>query len=87
MKVNWTKEAAKDIEYWKKNNKNIVNRIKEIIADIPSHPFEGIGKPEPLKYGLQGCWSRRITQKDHLVYRIKNKQLEILSCRYHYNKN
>ena len=62
--------------------------INSLIKDIQRDPFKGLGKPEPLKFTLQGCWSRRINQEDRLVYRVtgsgETKQVEILQCRYHY---
>lgn len=60
-------------------------KIKELIEDIILHPFEGIGKPEPLKYEFSGCWSRRIDKKNRLIYSINNDDLIILSCEGHYN--
>ncbi len=85
MEINWTKNAADDLAFWKKNDSKIVKRIKELIDSIKIDPFTGIGKPEPLKYNLSGCWSRRITGDNRLVYRIKDKnEVVILQCRYHY---
>jgi toxin YoeB len=85
MEVNWTKHAVDDLVFWKKNNLKIVNRIKELIDNIEIDPFNGIGKPEALKYNLSGCWSRRITGDHRLVYKINDKnELVILQCRYHY---
>jgi len=85
MEINWTKNAADDLAFWKKNDSKIVNRIKELIESIKIDPFSGIGKPEPLKYNLSGCWSRRITGDNRLVYRVKDKnEAVILQCRYHY---
>lgn len=85
MEINWTKNAADDLAFWKKNDSKIVNRIKELIESIKIDPFTGIGKPEPLKYNFSGCWSRRITGDNRLVYRVKDKnEVVILQCRYHY---
>ena len=85
MEINWTKNAADDLAFWKKNDSKIVKRIKELIYSIKIDPFTGIGKPEPLKYNLSGCWSRRITGDNRLVYRVKDKnEVVILQCRYHY---
>jgi toxin YoeB len=85
MKVKWTKNAAIDIEYWKKHDIKKVSRIKHIIESIQQTPFAGIGKPEPLKHALAGKWSRRISQEHRLVYEIKDKAIIILACRFHYN--
>jgi toxin YoeB len=88
MRLLWTPEALEDYQYWEKNNQKVLEAIKSLIADIQRNPFTGLGKPEPLKYGLQGWWSRRITKEHRLVYRVSGKgparRLEIASCRYHY---
>jgi len=62
----------------------IFKNILELIRDIQREPFSGIGKPEPLKYELQGYWSRRITDEHRLVYKVEEDLLTILSCKYHY---
>ncbi len=84
MQINWTKNAAADIRFWQKHNSRTIQRIKSLIDDIQKNPYSGIGKLEPLKYDLQGCWSRRITGSHRLVYKIRNNKLIILQCRYHY---
>ena len=85
MEILWTKNAASDLEHWKKNDSKIVKRIKELLDNIKIDPFAGIGKPEPLKYNLSGCWSRRITGDNRLVYKINDKnEIVVLQCRYHY---
>ncbi len=85
MEISWTKNAANDLAFWKKNNSKIVNRIRELIDSIKIDPFTGIGKPEPLRYNLSGCWSRRITGDNRLVYKMKSKnEVVILQCRFHY---
>ncbi|MGH9949426.1 MAG: Txe/YoeB family addiction module toxin [Pyrinomonadaceae bacterium] len=61
-------------------------RIIELIADIQRDPFSGIGKPEPLKHDFKGLWSRRITAKHRLIYRVDNEQIVISACRFHYKK-
>jgi toxin YoeB len=86
MEILWTKNAANDLEYWKKNDSKVVKRIKELLDSIKLDPFTGIGKPEPLRYNLAGCWSRRITGDNRLVYRVKSEgEIVILQCRYHYH--
>ena len=80
----FTPEAHKDYLEFKEQNPKIAERIGELIKDIRNTPFSGIGKPEPLKYNLNGCWSRRITQQHRLVYRVSGGVLEIISCKYHY---
>ena len=85
MRVLYTDNAKSDIEYWKKsNNLKIQTRIKSIIDSIKETPFSGIGKPEPLKYGLKGSWSRRINLEHRITYTVENDAITILSLRYHY---
>lgn len=86
MKKIWQEEAWEDYLYWQTQNKKTLKRINSLIQDIERNPFEGIGKPEPLKYDLSGCWSRRIDDTNRIVYRINNDFLEILQCRTHYKK-
>jgi len=82
----WTKEAWKDYVYWQGQDKRTLKRINKIISDTQRNPFEGIGKPEPLKESLSGFWSRRIDESNRLVYIVDNNNLTIISCRYHYEK-
>lgn len=89
MEVIYSEKAQKDREYWKKSgNKAIMNKISALIEDIILHPFEGIGKPEPLKYHLTGRWSRRINQEHRIIYRVTEENtieiLDILSLKGHY---
>ena len=84
MQIKYTKNAAEDICFWKSKNKKVYNRIRVLIENIKISPFEGIGKPEPLKYSLKGKWSRRITKEHRLVYEVLQKEIIILQCRYHY---
>lgn len=79
-----SKKAIEDIPRLKKENSKFPAKLLELILDIFKSPFDGIGKPEPLKGDLQGWWSRRITDKHRLVYRIKDDSLEIASCFGHY---
>ena len=81
----WTDDAWADYMYWhKQNDKQTIKRINKLIGDIDRHPFEGLGKPEPLKYELANTWSRRITQEHRLVYQIESDTMYILSARDHY---
>jgi len=82
----WSDEAWNDYIYWQSLDKKIVKKINQLIKDIDSNGYEGIGKPEPLRYELQGFWSRRIDEVNRLVYRIENEQIEIAQCRTHYGK-
>ncbi len=88
MKVVWTPKAKEDYLHWSQTDRKILAAINALIEDIQRDPSKGLGKPEPLKYALQGLWSRRITRDDRLVYRVsgkgKDRQLEIIACRYHY---
>ena len=59
-------------------------RILKLVIDIQRDPFDGIGKPEPLKYDFGGCWSRRIDQEHRLIYQVTETKIRILACRYHY---
>ena len=80
----WSDHAWEDYVYWQTQDKKILKRINQLIEDIDRNGYEGIGKPEPLKYELQGFWSRRIDDEHRLVYRIEDNKIEILSCRLHY---
>jgi toxin YoeB len=77
--------AKKDLKFWKKSgNKQIQNKIEELMIDIQEHPFTGIGQPEALKYNLSGFWSRRINQEHRIVYQVMKGIIEITSLKGHY---
>lgn len=80
----WTPHAWNDYLYWQHNNKLLIKRINELIKVIQRTPFDGMGKPEPLKFDLAGCWSRRIDHEHRLVYHISDERVTIIQCRYHY---
>lgn len=80
----WTQEAWADYVYWQGQDRKTLKRINRLISDTKRCPFEGIGKPEPLKENLAGFWSRRIDETNRLVYAVDGNQLTIISCRYHY---
>ena len=85
MEVKFLPKAIEHLEYWKKSgDKGVQKKIQSLIEDIRKTPFEGIGKPEALKYELSGSWSRRINNEHRVVYEIVNNVLEIQSLRYHY---
>jgi len=84
--LSWTKEAWSDYVYWQGQDRKTLRRINKLIADSQRSPFEGIGKPEPLKENLSGFWSRRIDETNRLIYIVDDGQLTIISCRYHYEK-
>ncbi|CDH26873.1 Txe/YoeB family addiction module toxin [Xenorhabdus bovienii] len=84
MKITFSDSAWEDYLYWQQTDKAILKRINQLIKDISRQPFEGIGKPEPLKHNLSGFWSRRITEEHRLIYAIEEDQIMIAACRYHY---
>lgn len=85
MKKIWFDEAWDDYIYWQTQDKKTIKRINMLVKDIERNGAEtGIGKPEPLKENLNGYWSRRIDEKNRLVYKIENDELQIISCREHY---
>jgi toxin YoeB len=86
MRITFSQIAWDDYVSWQTEDKKMLRRINTLIKDIQSHPFEGIGKPEPLKYDLAGLWSRRIDREHRLVYLVEGTDLYIYSCRYHYDK-
>jgi len=80
----FTPEAWDDYLWFQQNDKAGLKRINLLIKDIMRSPFEGIGKPEPLKHALAGFWSRRVTDEHRLVYTVTDDELQIVQCRYHY---
>ena len=85
MRIIFSKNAWEDYISWQTEDKKILKKINELITDIMRTPYEGIGKPEPLKYDLAGFWSRRIGLEHRLVYQIQNNEILIYSCRFHYD--
>lgn len=81
----WTDDAWNDYLWWLENDKKTLKRINKLIRDIERDPFDGLGKPEPLRYVAEGTWSRRITQEDRLVYSVKGDYLFIYSAKDHCN--
>ncbi|MBF8188279.1 Txe/YoeB family addiction module toxin [Nonomuraea sp. K274] len=84
MKVAFTGRGREDYVHWQAADRQILKRINRLIEDALRDPYEGIGKPEPLKYALAGAWSRRITDEHRLVYLPANDEIIILQARYHY---
>jgi toxin YoeB len=76
--------ALEDLAWWVKQDRKKALRILRLIQEIHQDPFAGIGKPEPLKHELAGCWSRRIDDEHRLVYQVLSDKVRILACRYHY---
>lgn len=83
-RILFTAEAWEDYLYWQVQDRKTLKRINQLIREAQRTPFEGIGKPEPLKANLSGFWSRRIDDVNRLVYEAKEDQINIVSCRYHY---
>ncbi len=77
-------EFRQDLRYWVETDRKFALRALELIEGILRDPFTGIGKPEPLKYILAGCWSRPLTQEHRLVYRVSERRIDFLQARYHY---
>ena len=86
MRTAWDNEAWEDYLYWQTQDKKTLKRVNALIQDIQRNHFEGIGKPEPLKNDLSGYWSRRIDDKNRLVYKIQDNMLIIIQCITHYKK-
>ena len=84
MKLIWSENSWDDYLYWQATDKKIVKKINSLIRDIKREPFEGLGKPEPLKYEMAGSWSRRITDEHRLVYMVESDAIYVIGCRYHY---
>ncbi|BAZ12148.1 addiction module toxin, Txe/YoeB [Calothrix sp. NIES-4071] len=77
-------EFLEDLEYWVDKDRKVALRILKIVKEVIREPFEGIGKPEPLKYEYSGCWSRRINKEHRLVYLVTDSRINFVSARYHY---
>ena len=86
MRIIFTKNSWEDYISWQSEDKRMLRKINKLIKDIQRTPFEGKGKPEPLKYDIAGFWSRRIDREHRLVYQVDKKEILIYSCRFHYDK-
>jgi toxin YoeB len=84
MKLIFAEQAWEDYQYWLQTDRKITRRVHELIKDATRSPFEGIGKPEPLRHALAGYWSRRITDEHRMVYRVEGNSLFLAQLRYHY---
>ena len=84
MKYVWDENAWADYEWWQNQDRKVFKRINQLLQDVTRNSNEGIGKPEPLKHGFHGYWSRRITAEHRLVYKVDGDEIRIASCRYHY---
>ncbi|WP_333694363.1 Txe/YoeB family addiction module toxin [Flavobacterium sp.] len=90
MDIVFTSHGWEDFEYWLENDPDTVVRIKDLIKSIKQNPFQGIGKPEPLKHDLKGYWSRRITSEHRLVYKVTgtkgdDQRCIVIQCKFHYD--
>lgn len=86
MKLRWDESAWEDYLWWQNQDRKTLRRINTLLADIVRNGNGGIGKPEPLRHGFQGYWSRRITDEHRLVYKIADREVRIAACRYHYER-
>jgi toxin YoeB len=86
VKLVFTPPGWDDYLYWQRVDRTVLKRINRLIDDALRDPTAGIGKPEPLKYGISGSWSRRITEEHRLVYQVLDGDLVVLQARYHYEK-
>ncbi len=84
MKLVFSEHAREDYLFWQERDKKIVKRINTLLKDIQRNKYEGIGKPEALKHGLSGYWSRRIDTEHRLVYKVEDKSILIAQMKYHY---
>lgn len=84
MKVVFSARAWEDYLWWQRQDRKLLKRINVLIQDVARNGNDGIGKPEPLKHGFQGYWSRRISDEQRLVYKVVDDEVRIAACRYHY---
>jgi toxin YoeB len=84
MNISFTPTALDDFRHWLRHDRKIAERILSLLDETTRTPFEGTGKPEPLKFQLAGCWSRRINLEHRLVYKVRNEEIVVLACRHHY---
>ncbi|WP_136514047.1 Txe/YoeB family addiction module toxin [Geomonas edaphica] len=84
MNVSFTPTALDDLRYWLKTDKRQAERVLALLEEVRRTPFQGAGKPQPLRFQLAGCWSRRIDREHRLVYLVEEKEIVVIACRYHY---
>lgn len=84
MKLIFFSTAWEDYLYWQQTDKAILKKINALLKEIERQPFDGTGKPEPLKHHLTGWWSRRVNLEHRLIYKVENDSIIVLQCRYHY---
>lgn len=86
MKIVFSVRGWDDYLWWQQQDRKLLKRINQLIQDVMRNANEGIGKPEPLKHGFQGYWSRRINDEHRLVYKVVDDEVRIAACRYHYER-
>lgn len=84
MRIVFSTRGWDDYLWWQQQDRRVLKRVNQLIADVVRNGNEGIGKPEPLRHGFQGYWSRRITDEHRLVYKVTEDEVRIAACRYHY---
>lgn len=84
LNIKFSPQALEEYKGWYKEDPKTIKRINKLITEILSSPFEGTGKPEPLKYELQGAWSRRIDSANRLIYIVTDTEIQIIQVKYHY---
>ena len=84
LNIAFTPKGWSDLIEWSKNDRKIFQKVSLLIEETSKNPFKGTGKPEPLKHQLKGYWSRRITEEHRLVYKVTEQNIQIISCKYHY---
>jgi toxin YoeB len=85
MKYIFVDESWEDYLYWQETNKKYVKKINDLLKSISREPYTGIGKPEALRHNYQGYWSRKIDNEHRLIYRLKEDEIHIVKCRFHYD--
>jgi toxin YoeB len=84
MRIVFSEYSWEEYFNWAREDRKVLQKINELIKDLTNNPFDGKGKPEPMKFNLSGCWSRRIIQEHRLVYKVEENKLSIISCRFQY---
>ena len=86
MRLSWDEDAWSDYVEWQTEDRKVLKRINTLLSDIARNGNDGIGKPEALRHGFQGYWSRRITHAHRLIYRLEGEEVRIIACRFHYGE-
>ena len=84
MKLASSERAWEDYLYWQKTDRKTLEKLNQLLKEISRHPFDGEGKPEPMKHQFSGCWSRRIGREHRLVYQVEDGMVYVMQCRFHY---